>query len=240
MIYLGDHDRAGIVRRYVEEHRIRNVYLVGEPIEGVETAGTAIWKDVDKYRCYNVLRTVIRKEDLLVMNEILQSSERNCLKYNCIRQYAVQTSHRLIFQRIPFVSSKDDVAVLHDMTTENPFLKLPMEEVWRDIRVVASMPEVTLRIDRVKLSPAELELYQARKAAIFAKLKGSPCLLPGQCLRESEKIGSAHVGYRWDSKSVFLLDGRYFETETGVDRYYADILRDKARWMSEWRELNGK
>lgn len=240
MIYVGDHDRAGVVRRYAEEHGIRKVYVLGDPLDGLEGCEFAPWRDVDKYRVYNVFRTVITGEDLVVLNEVLRDAERNCLKYNCLRQYVVQTRHRLVFQRLPFVSSKDDAAALFDMTTENPFLKLPVDEVWGRIRGVVRvrMPAVAMHIDRVSLPPLELAAYEAEKDAIFSRLKGSPSLLPAQCLKASERLAMDVVGYRqYDSKSRFKLDGRYLESQTGVDRYFADILRAKARWVEEWREM---
>lgn len=232
MIYLGNHNPLAIVRAYMDAHNIRKVYTIGDAI-GIDGEDCVSWKDCIKYIHYNRFRSTITAEDLVVMNEALCSGDRSLLHFNSIRQYMVQTRHRLIFQRIPFCEHKDDVAILFDMTQNNPFLKLPIREVWDALKPHWQPLDVDATIEHVELSADEETAYKAQKEGIFARLKGSPCLLPRQCLRASEKLTERHksiVTHLCD----FDIHGRYIETQLGVDRYFADIIRQKLQWLKEY------
>lgn len=232
MIYLGNHDVKDITLAYIAEHHVRKVFTIGEPI-GIDGEDCVSWVDCIKYIHYNRLRATITAEDLVVMNDALCSGDRNLLHFNCIRQYMVQTQHRLIFQRVPFYDHKDDVAILFDMTQNNPFLKLPISEVWDALKPNWKPLDVDAVIEHVELTMEEEALYKAQKDAIFAKLKGSPCLLPRQCLRASERLTERHRSIV-THLSDFDIHGRYIENQLGVDKYHADIIRQKLEWLREY------
>ena len=233
MIYLGLSlsEKQKAVAYYAACHNIHKIWTIGEPLN-LDNEDVTSWRNVIEYDYYNRLRTAIRQDDLIVINEILHTSKRADLGYNCIRQYVVQTPHRLIFQTYPFHNEESDLAILYDFLQINPFLNTP----WPDIDISqyiarCKMPPITMTIEPVTLTEAQVQRYEIAKKKIFDKLIGSPATLPKACLRESQKINP--LG---DNKAIFKPDGHYYESQLGVDHYYCDILRQKAAIVRRYNE----
>lgn len=229
MIYIGTFDIAEIVADYVAKHGIRHVWTMGEAT-GVEGETVTPWNGLDLYANYTPLRSSIQQGDLVVMNGIMRTSKRTDLKLNCLRQYVVQTKHRLAFEPLPFHEREEDLAIVSDMMQDNPFLKEDFDrDEFRKLLAGVSLPPVTMRIVRRELDPALVNAYLKEKERIFAKLKGSPSVLPKQCLKVSQTLCK-----EGDDKATFKPDGYYVETQLGVDRYFCDILRYKADIMRSY------
>lgn len=233
MIYLGLllSEKQKVVADYAVCHNIHKIWTIGEPLN-LDNEDVTSWRNVIEYDYYNRLRTAIRQDDLIVINEILHTSKRTDLGYNCIRQYVVQTPHRLIFQKFPFNNSEEDLAILYDFLQNNPFLKTP----WPDIDIKDSiafcrLPPVTMEIIPVELTNEQVARYEVEKDNIFNKLKGTPATLPKACLKVSQKLNP-----RGDNKAIFKPDGHYYETQLGVDHYFCNILRQKAAIVRRYNE----
>lgn len=71
------------------------------------------------------------------------------------------------------------------------------------------------------------------KESIFAKLKGSPAVLPRQCLKEAQKLTGG------DDKSIFNPNGHYIFSQLGVDKYFYEQLKKQIEVYNEYKTLYG-
>lgn len=229
MIYLGIINEVEEINNYVNENKIDKVYVLGSGLN-VKNAINISRPDIVQYDNYNMLRSQVKEQDLIVINNILSSSKRTDLTYNCIRQYVVQTRHRMIFQKYPFNNTEKDLAVLYDFLQNNPFNTIPWEDIdiWPFIEK-CELPELTMKIEKITLPEDKVRKYEKEKEKIFSSLKGSLSVLPKQCLRASQKLNP--LG---DDKSIFNPNGHYYETQLGVDKYFCDILRSKAKVLEKY------
>lgn len=228
MIYLGKFDKEKIVSEHIKTNNIRKVWIIGENIANYRCVS---YSDCIEYDPYNEYRTSIQGGDLIVLNEILHTSIRNDLHYNCIRQYVVQTQHRIIFQKMPFLNEEKDMAILYDMVSQSPFSyqSNPYEQMERP-EMQINLPTSTMVINSISAPADKVKKYLSEKEKIFQKLKASPCVLPRQCLAAWKKIASLDCDL-----ADYKPDGEYIEhTNIGVSKYFCDILRKKDAIYRNW------
>lgn len=85
------------------------------------------WADIIRYRYYYRLLQEIDRDTLVVVNECLRTQNRHDLTYNCIRNFLHQTTHQLVFQRLPLIDTFDDFMILFDFDTRSRWKR----EKWR-------------------------------------------------------------------------------------------------------------
>lgn len=87
------------------------------------------WLDTYRYKTMYRLFQAINRNSMIVINECLRSSDRSLLRFNCIRHYTLQTDHVLVFQRLPFIDTIDDFAVLFDFVTKSRWKRTPVQDL---------------------------------------------------------------------------------------------------------------
>lgn len=140
MIYIGFFDKKNIITDYCIKNNISKVWSIGESLNMNED-NTSYANSIE-YNPYYRLRSSIAANDLIVLNEILVNKNRNDLHYNCIRQYVIQTKHRIAFQKYPLGCME----VLSDMMRDNPFLK---EAYNADTK--SNLPDITIKFENIIL-----------------------------------------------------------------------------------------
>lgn len=152
MIFIGHGNdaKSQAVRDYVAGNDVSNVVVfhpqrhpldleVPVPSERVE------WDDIIRYVHFYRLLQEITPRTLLVFNEVLRTSERSCLHYNCLRNYLTRTDHKLIFQRFPALESKTDFMTLVDLDTRSRWRRSALDDVGEEllVEVVDVAPALT-------------------------------------------------------------------------------------------------
>jgi hypothetical protein len=162
------------VTRYVAEHGISKVFLLSParfrfpcatPHDPVE------WAEIILYRFFYRLLREIDRDTLVVVNECLRTQNRHELTYNCIRNFLNQTTHQIIFQRLPIIDTWADFAILFDLDTRSR---------WKREQVGSHIAEASIEVRRelaptfhpneAQASPRVHAQYQAEKASRFAEL----------------------------------------------------------------------
>lgn len=243
MIYIG-FDAARKEARlaaYLKTHDCeRHVWMVGADMavpDGYEKHVISV-KESIMYRSFYPYMNGIGKQSLLVLNEILYTSNPSTLEYNCIRHFAQQAGHRLVFQRFPLIKEKQDFMILWSMDQENPFLKERYNaiEVFRGVSFAADyLPK--LKVTRTAMTGKQMEKYGVLKEKTIEAVRRDPEIIPRRLLKYSEECNEKNEGRRFDSKSELLPRMEIAVNQSKVDQwFYADLKRK----MEEMEDVAGK
>jgi hypothetical protein len=217
MIYLGLDDAAKgeTVARHRAEHAIRKVFVLSPARFAPWWAATHMaspetecdgreglfvdWPDLIMYRYFYKLLQEIDNSTLVVINECLRTQDRNCLTYNCVRNYLNRTPHVLVFQYLPIIDTIEDFMTLFDFATQSRWKREPFRrELLTEATVaVAPSPPLMLVPVHVPVDDKTRAAYAKEKASLLAEVRGDPDkdphLLPRNLLLASGKAKVAHV-----------------------------------------------
>lgn len=228
-IYLGRTDILPIVNQYILEHpEIKKVYVIGDTIEKINhnEVECATYSDIIEYKYYYKFLQEINNTSLVILNQILHSTNRYLLHYNCIRRYVQQTNHRLIFNDLPARQSEEDFMILYDMIQVNPFLKDNYNYITHFEDVVINDCCINLTVDTVELTEKELKKYEEEKEKAIQSVKKDPDIIPRRLLKYSESCNKKHNKKEYDTKKDFKLDMNICVNNSKVDiYYYNEILK---------------
>lgn len=177
MIVLGatPAQQAHRIERYVAQQAVRKVVIICPARFRFPVAIDAQWVDwpeIIQYKTYFPLLQSIDKDTLVVLSECLRTKDRHCLTYNCIRLYLAQAGHRLIFQRLPFIDSMDDFAILFDFATGSRWKRTaPQDLPLTECPVEVTPVPVSLRPVPVATDQRAKEAYAKERARLFAKVE---------------------------------------------------------------------
>lgn len=223
-IHVGGCDKRSIVSGFIQGREIDRCYVIGEPLgfePGVPTEYFP-WNRTDCYTEYYHLLQVVGPRSLIVLNECLKSTERNGLKYNCIRKYMIQTPHRLVFNYWPILKQERDFAILYDMISDNPWWKEKYEYITEFEGVTDHGFEFVLEKVDIRFSQEVVEQYAVEKRRAIEAVKKDPDIIPRRLLKFSE--GKKPRGF--DSLARPLPRMRVCVSQLGVDRwYYGELLK---------------
>lgn len=137
-----------------------------------ETLG---YDDAILYKYFYRLLEEINGDYLIVVNECLQDTNRNCLTYNCMHHYLNQTPHRVVFNFFPFINDAVDFMVLADKAEPGKYKAYKRQGNTRgydpevldelDVQCVRHMPGLTVKT--VELPADAHDAYECEKAALF-------------------------------------------------------------------------
>ena len=217
MIHLGldDVEKSAIVQRYRAEHGIQKVFVLSparfapswaaEHMASPETEcdgqeGLFVdWPDLILYRYFYRLLQEIDGSTLVVVNECLRTQDRNCLTYNCVRNYLNRTPHVLVFQYLPIIDTIEDFMTLFDFATQSRWKREPFRQELLTEATIAGARSPVLSIVPVHV-PVDDKIratYAKEKASLLAEVRGDPDkdphLLPRNLLLVSGKAKVAHV-----------------------------------------------
>lgn len=191
MIYLGLGTPAKVerIQRYLTEHTEVTRVIVVSPKRFVLPVDAVPHEAIDYaeatfYRVFYPLLQKIDGHTLLVLNECLRSQNRYELTYNCLRLYAHQTPHRLIFQYLPLIDQPEDFAVLFDFDTDSRWKREPLTpKLLREVTIDVTPVPLELRPHRIPVDDKVCAVYAKEKAALLAEVRGDPDKDPHQIPR---------------------------------------------------------
>ena len=125
--YVSEHEVSNVVVFYPMRHRI--AFHLDVPTEYVE------YEDIIKYVFFYRLLQEIKPTTLLVFNEVMRTTDRSCLHYNCLRNYLSRTEHSLVLQAFPALESPDDFMILVDLDTRSRWRRSQLCDVSEKLRV---------------------------------------------------------------------------------------------------------
>lgn len=232
MIYIG-FDTGRKERRVLatlETHDCdRHVWIVGKDIavpDGYEKHVISV-KESILYKNFYPFMNGIGKKSLLVLNEILFTSNPSTLEYNCIRHFAQQAGHRLVFSRFPLIKDKRDFMILWSMDQTNPFLKDAYNDVeaFRNVQFADGyLPELV--VTETALTEAQMARYETVKQRAIEAVKRDPEIIPRRLLKFSEECNAKNENRAFDSKADLLPRMEIAVNQSKVDQwFYADLKR---------------
>jgi len=243
MIYVGFEEgrKEDRVRaRLLSAGCAKDVWIVGKDIalpDGYVKHQISV-KESIMYRSFYPFMNGIGKDSLLVLNEVLYTTNPSTLEYNCIRHFAQQAGHRLVFNRFPLIQSKADFMILWSMDQTNPFLKDPYNTVerFRGVEFAKDyLPDV--HVTRTRLTDKQMARYEQVKEAAIAAVKRDPDIIPRRLLKFSEDCNAKNEGRAFDSKAGLLPRMDIAVNQSKVDGYFYGELKRK---MEEMEDVAGK
>ena len=114
------------INNYLAKTNIKKIFVF-HPVKFPLTIETDIpveyieYADIIMYKFFYRLLEEIDNQVLLVFNECMRTQNRSDLTYNCAHHYAGQTSHKIIFERFPFIENNADFMVLLDMQNKGKY-----------------------------------------------------------------------------------------------------------------------
>lgn len=146
------------------------VVVVGQslPLDGADQVSH---EQIQQYRHFYRLLQSIDKSTLVVVNEALQSPDRNCLNYNCVRHYLAQAGQVLVFQYLPIIEQRADFLALYDFDTQSRWKRAGADAVdLREARITGRRVPVRFVAQEV-VAPAKLRAtYEQEKRRLFEEL----------------------------------------------------------------------
>ena len=126
------------------------------------------WPEIIQYRFYYRLLQEIDKSALIIVNECLRTQNRHDLTYNCIRNFLNQTTHQIVFQRLPLLDTFDDFMVLFDFDTRSRWKR----EMWRpefrrEIELTVAPQPLSIHRISVTTDTATRDAYQREKRRLI-------------------------------------------------------------------------
>lgn len=180
MIYIGlpKADKAGVIRKYCDDHRIEHVVLLSPAkfafhVEA-ERFKAVDWPEIIMYRTFYPLLQEIGKDTLVVVNECLRTQNRHDLTYNCIRHYLNQAGHVLVFQWLPCIDDMQDFMVLFDFASGSKWKRERYDPdlIAENARVIAIDRTPSFRRIDAPTDAATRAAYESARSKLFADLGG--------------------------------------------------------------------
>lgn len=196
-IGLSDEQKIREIKRYLSVHtEIKNVIIFSgdkfkmnlpavEPqpetysgdrtlvqIEGIDIPVQQIsYSETEMYRTFYPLLEEIDDSYLLVLNEMMRTSNRSDLKLNCTAKYTNQTPHRLVFEYFPFISDPKDFMVLLDLSNSQMRKGIGYNEIdVSEVDVQCIRRHYKLNVIAVELPDGAKEDYESERDRLFDEL----------------------------------------------------------------------
>lgn len=203
VIHLGLNDdvKGEVVATYRTEHGVRKVFVLSPTRFAPTWAATHManpetecdgrdglfvdWPDLIVYRYFYKLLQEIDGSTLVVINECLRTQDRNCLTYNCVRNYLNRTRHVLVFQYLPIIDTFEDFMTLFDFATQSRWKREPFRhEFFAEVKIhVAPSEPISIVPIHVPVDDRVRATYAKEKAAILAAVRSGPDKDPHQIPR---------------------------------------------------------
>lgn len=259
IIGLTEEQKQYEIKKYVKENGVKNVIVFSPEKIFMKLPKLEIpirqigYKEIIMYRTFYPLLEEIDKDCLLVANELMRDSNRNCLTYNCYAKYTNQTPHRMVFNYHPIISEKKDVMILIDF--DNSQMKkgfgissISLDEY--DIRCVKK--DYSIDIIPVPLPNDANEEYEKEKERLFNEIGSkNPDTIPRNLhiwtgrykvdfLNDDEDYVARNQRFKRKNISVFknaIQKKQYTMIDIPIRQlYFNDFLRvteqEKLRYLS--------
>lgn len=173
MLGLTAQEKSDLIKKYCENHsNIKHVVVfTGKEKEFLDDYEEYTWEDIIMYKVFYPLLERIDNSYLLVLNEILRTSKRSDLTYNCLHHYLNQTSHKIIFSYFPFINNENDFMILADLEHVERYKgRSYSEEIIKDLKIDGARQNPIIKINEVEIPIKAFEAYETEKEKLFANL----------------------------------------------------------------------
>ena len=121
------------------------------------------YKDIIMYRYFYRLLQEIDNDTLVVVNECLQTKNRNDLTYNCIRNFLNQTDKQIVFNYLPIIETLDDFFILFDFDTRSK---------WKRETDIDLLKNSDIRVSKLDIGFNKIDIFTDHKTKkAYAKKK---------------------------------------------------------------------
>ncbi len=233
-IHIGECDKNRIVLDYIKNKEIDKIFVIGDELN----IDTDIEVEIIPFsKCfwfiyYYRLPNEINKKSLIILNESLRKQNRYDLSYNCIRKYVIQTEYRLIFNYYPIIKKREDIMILYDMITPNPFLKEQYKYMNKLGGIFLHKIEFEINKTDIEFDEDIIQEYELKKEEIIGQVKSDPDIIPRRLLKFSEK----KHGKGYDSLSKIKPHMNVCVSNLKVDKYYYNELLKFGEELNNVRE----
>lgn len=187
-IYIGfsDEEKHRVIREYCLANDISSIYVFYPDKFPLDVEGVNVVKiryaDIIMYKTFYHLLEVINGASLLVFNECMRTQNRNDLTYNCAHHYCNQTSHKLVFEYLPFIEQPEDFMILLNFLDKGKYKGKSFDFSLLSKEKNQIKPiHFTLQTIAAYISPSEAKGYVAKKMELFKNLgKADPDTIPRQ------------------------------------------------------------
>ena len=259
MIYLGECDKLKIIKDYIKEYNIKNIFIIGDFIEiekdikyeiptyhknpvslkylqsNFKKSSFINWCSVHGSEFYQVMYYYLQnitENSLLILNEVLTTKNRYCLDYACIRHFCQNKPKILIFNYYPIIDNPEDFMILNDFNSENPFKKEQYKYITKFKDIVLNEVKFEVEPVKIELNEQEIKEYKSLKEKIFREIKKDPGILPRRLLKYSEKCNSKYETCL-DAKDKIKKYMKVGVNQTGVDKFYYEKLLNFKRGIED-------
>lgn len=224
MIFIGECDKQAIISDYISKNEISKIFVIGSDLPfKVDNAEHIKFSDVIMYKFFYRLLQEVSTSTLIILNECLRKTNRYDLSYNCIRRYALQTQHRLIFNYFPIIKNKEDFMILWDLNQQNPFLKESYKYSLQFYGVFVGSISTELTINKIPIDDKVIFMYECEKEKIINSINKDPDIVPRRLLKFSEKYKNSKIP-GLDSLSKIKPIMNVGVTDLKVDKYYLSLI----------------
>jgi len=116
-------EKDATIMNFCSEHCIKKVFILSPQKHFFECSfdnhELVEYGDIIRYVYFYRLLQEIDEDTLVVVNECLQTKNRNDLTYNCVRNFLNQTDKQIIFNYLPIIETVDDFFTLFDFDTRS-------------------------------------------------------------------------------------------------------------------------
>lgn len=177
-IGLNNKQKTDVINNYLKNKDIKQVIVFSDEKFFMDTSEISTcdirqigYKETIMYRTFYPLLEEIDDSYLLIMNECMRTSNRSELNYNCIAKYTNQTSHRIVFEWLPFISDEKDFMILLDFENSQKYKGLSLNDIDLDAEDIMCVPrKYKMNVIKVELPNNVDELYEKEKERLFSEI----------------------------------------------------------------------
>lgn len=255
MIYLGLQDKfkIDVIIDYINLNNIKTIHII-QPIKFQIRLNVDVdYVDYEHAIDYPIFYKLLHELDdthLIILNECLRTQNRYDLTYNCIRHFLRQTKHKLIFNQLPQIDSKDDFMILFDFDSNSQWKrnKFDIELIKENSIIAVNTPEIKFTAIDVYTQSSTQHKYYSEKKKLFSEIGlKDPDTIPRNlyliggkdklfmnnclCVSRNKRLNSNNVvtydGYQKGSVTVLEFPHRFIG--------FSDFMRKS--WQFEYNVL---
>lgn len=170
-IGLGIRQKEKLINNYIEDNNIKDVFVLysdkyHQKLNLCKDYEEIEYNEWEMYRTFYPMISKVRPDSLIIVNEALRTTNYGDLKVNCATVWLNQTSHRIIFNTLPFIESKEDFRILQKLDQGT-------KQVSKFDYVQLQSQDILIKPYKIKLDVVSLLKTTDRQKASYDKLKES-------------------------------------------------------------------
>lgn len=174
MIYIGyNHaQKDHYISQYATKHALTHIVYISPDEPTLAHVDYVPYNKAHFYVYFYRLLQEINTHTLIVINECLQTQNRNDLIYNCIRHYINRTPHVLVFNYLPQIDTSEDVMILFDFVTQSRWKQRSFDHILVTDNTTVSFCQNAPTFEKIDVptSVATKQKYSIERDKLFSTL----------------------------------------------------------------------